>query len=300
MKNKFYILAIDGGGLKGLIAIKILQIIEDITKKKVTDSFDLISGTSTGGLIACALAVKNNEGNAKHDLSYVENMYLEAIQSLLQNGYGSGKETMKLSELITRTVERQRIADTYLPVFVPTYDLNSRRIVVFKTRSAILNENKNIKLFDVCRATSAVPQIFPSHPVRYDKQDLNCADAGWHIKNPAIAAVAEVWKHKSYYSSAGLKEEDIVLISISTGNFDNGKHNWTTNLYDILPTQYIATDYITHQKLDIDLSKLHFLRVDLNFSGERYSFKTLMEIGNKIESLSQDTLFKNTVKKLFE
>jgi patatin-like phospholipase/acyl hydrolase len=299
MKDKFYILSIDGGGLKGLIAIKVLEIIEKITGKKITDSFDLISGTSTGGLIASALTVKSNEGKPRHDLAYVEGMYVEAIQSLMQNGYGSGKETEKLSELIKRTVDIQKIADTYLPIFVPTYDLHSKRIVVFKTRSGILNETKNVKLFDVCKATSAVPQVFPSHPIRYNKHDLNCVDAGWHIKNPAVAALAEVWKHNNYYSTLNLKEEDIVLISISTGNFSDGKKNWTTNIYDILPTQYIATDYISHQKLDIDLSKIKFMRVDINFGNQGYSFKTLMEIGNKIEALSNDTFFSKELKALF-
>lgn len=297
-KNKFYILSVDGGGLKGLIAIKILEIIENITGEKITDSFDLISGTSTGGLIASAMTVKNTGGKTKHDLAYVESMYLEAIQSLMQNGYGSGKETEKLSDLIKRTVERQKIADTYLPIFVPTYDLNSKRIVVFKTRSAILNESKNVKLFDVCRATSAVPQLFPSYPIRYNQQDLDCVDAGWHIKNPSVAALAEFWKHKRYYSSVDKKEEDVVLLSISTGNFSGSKKNWTTNIHDIIPSQYIATEYIGDQKLDIDLSKINFLRVDLNFSNLGYSFKTLMEIGDKIDALSKNKEFREIVLKL--
>jgi patatin-like phospholipase/acyl hydrolase len=297
--NKLYILSVDGGGLKGLIAIKILEIIENIIGGRIIDSFNLISGTSTGGLIAAAMTVKNSNGTPRHNLASVEGMYLEAIQSLTQNGYGSGKETEKLSELIKRTVDVQKIADTYVPVFVPTYDLNSRSIVVFKTRSAILNEAKNIKLFDVCRATSAVPQLFPSYPIRYNKRDLNCVDAGWHIKNPAIAALAEIWKHKSYYSNNEMKEENIVLLSISTGNFNNGKKNWTTNIQDILPTQYIATDYINNQRLDINLAKIRFMRVDLNFGSQGYSFKTLMEIGDKIDALSRDETFRSEIRHLF-
>jgi len=297
-KNKFYILSVDGGGLKGLIAIKVLEIIESITGAKITGSFDLIGGTSTGGLIASALAVRNASGAPEHDLAYVESMYLEAIESLTQNSYGSGKETDKLSALILRTVKQQKIADTYLPVFVPAYDLNSKRIVVFKTRSAILNEDKNVKLFDVCRATSAVPQIFPSYPIRYNKQNLECVDAGWHIKNPAVAALAEFWKHKNYYSAMDLKEEDIVLLSISTGNFSGSKKDWTTNIKDIIPSQYIATEYIVNQGLNIDLSKINFLRVDLNFGNLGYSFKTLMQIGDKIEALSKDEHFAGDIRKL--
>jgi len=296
--GKYHILSIDGGGLKGLIAIKILQIIENITGKRITDIFELISGTSTGGLIASGMTVKNIDGKPLHDLTYIESMYLEAIESLMQNRYGLGKEPEKLSDLILRTVGHQKLSDTYLPVFVPTYDLSSKRIVVFKTRSAILNESKNITLFDVCKATSAIPQIFPSHKIRYNKQELNCVDAGWHIKNPALAALAEFWKHRSYYSSLDIGEENVVLVSISTGNFYKGNEDWTTNIDDIISSQRVATKYIGDQKLNIDLSKINFLRVDLNFGNQGYSFKTLTEISNKIDTLSKDKKFAEVVSEI--
>lgn len=292
MSNKpFCILSIDGGGLKGLIAIKLLQIIEEVTNIKVTQLFNLIGGTSTGGLIASAMTVAKSDGTCVHELSFVEAMYLEAIQSLMQNGVASGKETEKLNELIRRTVGGAKIADTCIPVFVPTYDSLSNRIVVFKTRSALLNESKNIKLFDVCRATSAVPSIFPSYPLRYNGKQLHCVDAGWHIKNPAVAVLAEFWKHKAAYSHSDAKEEDIFLLSISTGSFNNSKNDWTTRIEDILPTQYIATDYIGEQGLEIDLKKVRFMRIDLQLGNAGYSLKTLMEVGDKIESLSKNKQF---------
>src|SRR4051812_42486466 len=102
-KKRFYILSIDGGGLKGLIAIKILEIIEGITGKAVTDTFQLMGGTSTGGLIVSALTVEGKDGEPLYDLPYIENLYLEAGQTLFRQGGLAGKETQLLADLLHKT-----------------------------------------------------------------------------------------------------------------------------------------------------------------------------------------------------
>ncbi|HYY87383.1 MAG TPA: patatin-like phospholipase family protein, partial [Chloroflexota bacterium] len=51
----FKVLAIDGGGIRGIIPALVLEAIEDVTKRPISASFDLISGTSTGGIIALGL-----------------------------------------------------------------------------------------------------------------------------------------------------------------------------------------------------------------------------------------------------
>ena len=50
------VLAIDGGGIRGLIPALVLAEIEERTGRRIADMVDLIAGTSTGGIIACALA----------------------------------------------------------------------------------------------------------------------------------------------------------------------------------------------------------------------------------------------------
>jgi uncharacterized protein len=58
MTKPFKILAIDGGGIKGLYSAKILEHLENRFNCSISDHFDLICGTSTGGLIGLALAMK--------------------------------------------------------------------------------------------------------------------------------------------------------------------------------------------------------------------------------------------------
>ncbi len=57
--RKFRILRIDGGGLRGVVPLTMLKKVEAITGKRITESFELIEGTSTGGLITSAIALRN-------------------------------------------------------------------------------------------------------------------------------------------------------------------------------------------------------------------------------------------------
>ena len=58
------ILAIDGGGIRGIIPALVLAEIEDRTGRRVADLFDLVAGTSTGGILAAALTRPGDEGGA--------------------------------------------------------------------------------------------------------------------------------------------------------------------------------------------------------------------------------------------
>jgi uncharacterized protein len=82
MRDKFRILSIDGGGLKGLIAIKILQTIETITGSPTGEQFDFLAGTSTGGLIACALSSGPAPNAAAYNLEHIEGLYLQVAQDI--------------------------------------------------------------------------------------------------------------------------------------------------------------------------------------------------------------------------
>ena len=61
LKGNQCVLCLDGGGIRGLIQIEILMQIEEITRKKITDLFDWIVGTSTGGIVALALVYGKRE-----------------------------------------------------------------------------------------------------------------------------------------------------------------------------------------------------------------------------------------------
>lgn len=61
MSNRFQILALDGGGIKVLFSAAFLSKLEDDLNTKITDHFDLVVGTSTGGIIALGLGLSPKE-----------------------------------------------------------------------------------------------------------------------------------------------------------------------------------------------------------------------------------------------
>src|SRR5439155_36259 len=75
----YNILSIDGGGLRGIVPVRILQKLEEVTGKKVHELFDMMAGTSTGGLIAAFLTLKDekNPSQPKYGLDTLENIYTQ-------------------------------------------------------------------------------------------------------------------------------------------------------------------------------------------------------------------------------
>jgi len=85
---------------------------------------------------------------------------------------------------------------------------------MFKTRTAKWSKERfDVRLKDVCRATSAAPTYLPSYKMVFDGKDRILVDGGVYINNPAMAAVAEVLKTRK-----GIKIEDIECLSLGTGN----------------------------------------------------------------------------------
>jgi uncharacterized protein len=297
MPPKFSILSIDGGGLKGLIAIKLLREVELILGKPVISFFDLLAGTSTGGLIAAALAVKDAENRPLYDLEHVENIYTEVgMQVFMQGGLSlTGTEVKKLSRILKDTFGQAMLSDTLKPVFIPTYDVDAGKIIVFKTRSALKNEAKDVELVDVCRATSAIPPVFPAHLIKYDGRRVRCEDAGYHLKNPAISALAEVIKHKEYYAGAGLLEEDIALLSVSTGSQRGGGADWSTDIREVTSRQGSDMRYVRSQQLHIEFEKVRYLRIDLDLGHGAFSLNRLIEWMSRIRKIGADPEFLRNV-----
>src|ERR1019366_4055900 len=75
--NKFRILSLKGGGLRGVGTIEILKQIEQLSGKHIYELFDLIAGTSTGGLITCACTINPNKTNPHFTLNDVMNFYIK-------------------------------------------------------------------------------------------------------------------------------------------------------------------------------------------------------------------------------
>jgi len=273
---KLKILSIDGGGIRGVIPLQVIKYIEEITSKPIHELFDLIAGTSTGGLLTSALVLKDNKSSIvnkrKYNLDEIESIYtnrsqeifpfdfhpyLEVsnqINSFFKPRYNPSGYYRVLDELL----EGQRIGSSLIPVFITSFDLNLNRTVHFTSRDAV-NPNKNPTFVDVCKATSAAPTYFPTYSFEYGREMLNCIDGGIVMNNPAMGALYEAISNPIFYQgdnnlSENISYDDICILSLGTGSIstsirshklrNSGIRGWIKPIIDIstsAPSQIVDT-----------------------------------------------------------
>jgi patatin-like phospholipase/acyl hydrolase len=208
------VLSIDGGGIRGLIPALVLTEIEKRSGKQVWELFDLIAGTSTGGILACALCAPDPLAASRLVTLYeqkgpeiFERSLLHRIRSvdgLLDEKY----EAAGLESALARFVEHKRLKDTKPDLLVPSYDAALPGPYFFKTTKAKEKpETHDFPLSVVARGTSAAPTYFEALGV--DGRAL--IDGGVFATNPAMCALAEALNHEE------VEPRDVVLLSLGCG-----------------------------------------------------------------------------------
>src|SRR4051794_3255334 len=181
------VLAIDGGGIRGLIPALVLAEIEHRTGRAIATMVDLIAGTSTGAIIGCALARPNampaariadayeRDGPRIFDRSLVK--VVTSVGGLADERY----DAKGLVESLRHHLGDTRLADASTGVVVTAYDLEARRALLFRSGG------DDVSMLEAAHASSAAPTYF--EPVRLGDRTL--VDGGVFAINPAALAYAE-------------------------------------------------------------------------------------------------------------
>lgn len=228
MAKKLRILSLDGGGLRGLIPLLILKRIEEMTGKKIHELFDLIAGTSTGGIIAAGLTATRDGKAPALDVDRLIELYTtkgDIIFPRSKNAFSRAFRNIKatlgpkfsadgLDSQLKEYFGEMQLKDTLKPIIITSYDIRNNQVVMFKTRLAQWDARYDLKLSSACRATSAAPTYLPSYELRYDGLQRTCVDGGVYINNPVMAAIADALK-----SNPKLKASDIEVLSLGTGAY---------------------------------------------------------------------------------
>jgi len=203
MKHKFKILSIDGGGIRGIIPANIINLIET-DKGSIAGLFDLIAGTSTGGIIALALAspeplsafeikeLYEKQGSLifknrqqKGILSSFASLFNKKIKTLSNHPYDS----TGIDKLMLEKFGNFLLSDCSVKTIITSYDTTRSEAFYFISR---LEEAKSFYLRDVARATSAAPSYFPPKTIeRTVGNPLHLIDGGVFANNPSVLALAE-------------------------------------------------------------------------------------------------------------
>ncbi len=277
MTKKIRILSLDGGGIRGIITCVILKYIEEQLQRtdhpnaKIGDYFDLIAGSSTGGLLAAILLFPDNSKNAKFSVQEALDLYAKKGENIfsvsfwehLINPFGFFNEKISqknLEKQLTEVFGDLQLKDFVKPCLITSYEISERRAKLFASHEA----NATIENFyvrDVCRATSAAPTYFePARIKSLYGQAFTLVDGGVYANNPAMCAYAEA--RKIAFSKVLNDEEkidhpsvkDMIMVSVGTGTvlkpyhfkeFVNaGRIKWISPLIDILLSSNAETvDY---------------------------------------------------------
>lgn len=183
------ILTIDGGGIKGVFPASFLATLEDALGTSVADYFDLIAGTSTGGIIALGLGM----GLTATELL---RFYREAGPRIFQRRRGllRGLLRAKYTDVVLRQVLHQAFGDRYLGesskrLLIPSLNLAAERVHLYKTsHHPKLVHDYKVPAIEVALATVAAPTYFPIH---LSPEGVPYIDGSMWARNPLGLAVIE-------------------------------------------------------------------------------------------------------------
>lgn len=222
-EKAFKILSIDGGGIKGLYSASVLARIEEKAGKKITDYFDMICGTSTGGLIALALSLGipaqeiadmyYNRGGEIFPVSEVRGIRgLQRRWQFLRQLVGNGKFSEKpLKQILQEMFAGTTMGEAGNLLLIPSYNLitGQPRIFKFPHKEGNYFMDRDIKMIDVALATSAAPTYLPIH----EHRNILYADGGLWANNPALCGLLEAVK---FFVGPQKNFETFKLLSISS------------------------------------------------------------------------------------
>jgi patatin-like phospholipase/acyl hydrolase len=244
------ILAIDGGGIRGLIPAVVLAEIERRSGRRTAELFDLIAGTSTGGILACGLTRPGEGGAPAFTAADLIGFYesegpevfhrsllkrVESVEGYLDERY----DDSGLNAALARYLDGTRLSQSVTDLFITAYEIERREAFFFRSSRARTDPAYDFTYSDVARATAAAPTYFEPARVR----DVGGAaayaliDGGVFALNPAMVAYAEL-------AATGRAAEIELVVSLGTGvhtrplRFEDarnwGQLEWARPLVDVV------------------------------------------------------------------
>ncbi len=190
-QSVFQILSLDGGGIKGLFSAAVLAHIEEDCGVRIREHFDLITGTSTGGIIALGLGLGLSPR--------------EIVQFYCEHGPAIFRDTIRARGL-THWVHRKfpaapllsslqkcfgdaTLAKSTKRLVVPSYNLGEDDVYLFKTpHHSRLKRDFKVPMWKVAMATSAAPTYFPAFR---QVDHVRLVDGGVWANNPTMVGIVE-------------------------------------------------------------------------------------------------------------
>ena len=211
----FYILALDGGGARGIYSARVLARIEETLGAPVRDCFDLIAGTSAGAISAGAAAIGIPMSEVV-DLFETESARIFRKRFLRNPLIRSKYSRNRLKRMVENVAKDKKLGEIKTPLMITGSNISAGDVYVFK--SAYLRDrgyqyvrDGGTLLSEAILASCAAPTFFDPAPVGADL----VADGGLWANNPSIIALTEA------VSKFSAQIERVHILSIGTGRSTN-------------------------------------------------------------------------------
>lgn len=212
------ILSIDGGGIKGVFPAAFLANLESDLDQPIGRYFDLIAGTSTGGIIALGLALGlsareilgfyETKGPAifSQDGAGVSGWFKRTATSVRGTVWGPKHSSAPLQEALIDVLGERRLGDATTRLVIPSWHPLTQKVYIFKTPhdERLKTDYKELAV-DVAMSTAAAPTYFRQH---FTANEVGLVDGGVWANNPLGLAVVEG------IGMLGWAPDDIVALSV--------------------------------------------------------------------------------------
>lgn len=279
MKN-YKILSLDGGGIKGVFSLGFLAQVENFLGLPINNYFDLIVGTSTGGIIALGLG-KGFSANELLDF-YTEmgkdifsgNRLLKSIKHW---GFSKYKNDI-LKKYLDEKFDGTRLGESKIRLVIPSQNLDTGKVHLYKTahNERFLQDYK-VKMVEIALATSAAPSYFP---IFKDTNGLYLVDGGIYANNPvAVAAVEAVgvlgWPHTNVsILSLGCTTEALDINVVK--KYSLGKAYWAANSIKLIMKGQSSAAL----GMAVHLTNRNVVRIDDTVAKGKFSLDSVSGIEN--------------------
>ena len=269
MNQNFKILSIDGGGIRGILPAMILAELEKRLRLKtgkpdcyLSDFFDLIAGTSTGGILACYYlychqgnrfdAAKAVELYEKHGDTIFRKRFFRSFIRLFDALYSE----KGIDRILFETFGEAKLSEAPCNSAILAYHITDRKAVIFTANEARYEKGRDYLLRDITRATSAAPTYFRvAQATAMNDVPSYLIDGGVFANDPTMCAIVEAKKTLYRNSNTYPKLKEMYVVSLGTGSkaksypYEKAKHwgviNWAIPVIDIL--QSSSAEVVSYQ-----------------------------------------------------
>jgi patatin-like phospholipase/acyl hydrolase len=313
--SAFNILSLDGGGVRGVATAAFIAAIEKNLGHPLTQHFDLIAGTSTGGIIAAALAMNKSGQEIEHFYQdWGPRIFSPAYSARPSRALGLGYWLLRklVSEpsladiqpewIVSPKYQLGVLSDALCSVFgdtilneaskrlvIPAVDLIKGQTVVFRTpHLPNMVRDRSLRVASVGLATAAAPMYF--HPNSIEQGSLY-ADGGLWANNPTMLAYTEairIARECNRVDDSEFSIDDIAILSVGTGTLpyyvDPCEHAagiafWLPRLFDVIGT---AQSQAVHFQAGFLLGPAQYCRIDFRLPDKSFG----LDCANKLNALA--------------